>query len=91
MPLPSSDDNFKSGVGGHSINFDLNMTVSNPSITLITCDFARLSSMSSFCIEVKETERAQMHNTVKHEYVVNIKKKMFYKIIIMSSEPKKNN
>lgn len=26
--------------------------------------------MSSFCIEVKETERAKMHNTVKHEYVV---------------------
>jgi hypothetical protein len=69
------------------------MTVSNPSITLITCDFARLSSMSSFCIEVKETERAQMHNTVKHEYVVicEHQEKMFYKIIIMSSEPKKNN
>jgi len=47
--------------------------------------------MSSFCIEIKETERAQMHNTVKHEYIVNLKKKMFYKIIIMSSEPKKNN
>jgi hypothetical protein len=49
--------------------------------------------MSSFCIEVKETERAQMHNTVKHEYVVicEHQEKMFYKIIIMSSEPKKNN
>jgi hypothetical protein len=44
--------------------------------------------MSSFCIEVKETEHAHMHNNVKYEYLVNITKNAL-RIIIMSSGPKK--
>lgn len=44
--------------------------------------------MSSFYIEVKETERAHMHNNVKYEYLVNIKKNAL-RIIIMSTDLKK--
>jgi hypothetical protein len=44
--------------------------------------------MSSFYIEVKETECAHMHNNVKYEYLVNIKKNAL-RIIIMSTDLKK--
>lgn len=46
LPLPSSDT-ATSAAWGHDSNFDRNITVSNPSIRRIICDFGRSEERTS--------------------------------------------